>query len=164
MRFRLCLIRASWQRTATRPGLPHLPVDLPAHATPATPEDPVDASASHPPAWPSPCVHRVGIFKTFNEATNRFTHVAACAFAFWKLTTPGHPDAASQCYEGDRTPPSTGLQPARSTVVTAYGHDPECTCRAFGSCLPSAEAEGPPRAPFARALALHARPANLGGD
>ena len=39
----------------------------------------------------------------------------------WKLTTPCCHDAASSRYQGARTIPWTGLQPARYTAVTANG-------------------------------------------
>ena len=58
---------------------------------------------------PSPYVHWVGISFFSNEATYRFTLVAACRFAFRELTTPGYPNAAPKYYRGVRTIPRTGL-------------------------------------------------------
>jgi hypothetical protein len=62
---------------------------------------------------PSPHVHRVGISTSINEATYRFTFVAACSFANWELTTPDCSDAAPLSYQDVRTIPWAGLEPAR---------------------------------------------------
>ncbi len=62
---------------------------------------------------PSPYVHWVGVFMIINEATPGFTFVAACGFANWELTTPDYSDAAPLSYQGARTSPWAGLQPAR---------------------------------------------------
>ena len=63
---------------------------------------------------PSPFDHRVGFSNLVYEATYRFTCVAACYFANWELTTPDYSDAAPLNYQGVRTTPWAGLQPARS--------------------------------------------------
>jgi len=56
-----------------------------------------------------------------DEATHRFTCVSAYSLAVWKLTTPACASAASSRYQGVRTTPWTGLEPARHTAVTANG-------------------------------------------
>ena len=73
---------------------------------------------------PSPSDHRVGIFKSSNEATPRFTCVTACCFANWELTTPDCSDAAPLNYRDERITSRAGLEPARYSTVTAYG--PAC--------------------------------------
>ena len=62
---------------------------------------------------PSPYVHWVGISIVTDEATCRFAFAAACGFAVWELTTSDYSDAAPSCYQGVRTTPWTGLEPAR---------------------------------------------------
>lgn len=92
------------------------------HATPATPRDFIDCfrslnrlSAAFPLRPQGQHLHNI------NEATCRFTCVAACHFANWELTTPDYSDAAPLNYQGVRTTPWAGLEPARYSVVTANG-------------------------------------------
>jgi hypothetical protein len=70
---------------------------------------------------PSPYVHWVGISIVTDEATCRFAFAAARCFAVWELTTSDCSDAAPSCYQGVRTTPWAGLEPARQSAVTAHG-------------------------------------------
>ena len=60
---------------------------------------------------PSPCVHWVGIFEEFNEATCRFTCVTACCFANWELTIPCCQDAAPLNYRTNGQFPGRDFNP-----------------------------------------------------
>jgi len=89
-RFRFALIRIGWcSSSATAPGLQHCTAPLPPHAPPATPKDSTNRFRSQSlrtTAFPIGPLGRH--LQLINEATHRFTFVAACDFANWKLTTP----------------------------------------------------------------------------
>ena len=117
-------------------GLQHWAISLREHAAPTTPG--VDEChfryfSTLPTAFPFWPQGRLLHF--VYEATHRFTCVAACPLAVWKLTTSCCHDAASSCYRGVRTTPQTGLQPARLTAVTAYGQGQFFLLSTNNACL-----------------------------
>ena len=125
-RLRDLIRRRRWPLPTSRHGSPALDRSVFKNMPPRLPRETVTITSVLPTATrrPSPSDHRVGVSDYVYEATSRFTGVTACSFAGGKLTTPCYQDAASSCYQGVRTTPRTGLQPARLTVVTANGQTP----------------------------------------
>ena len=145
-RFRHCLIRSGWQLIAGHPaGSPALACRSSCACHPCYPGRTegrfrVPSSSLAFPVCPPGrlLLHLTRLH--LSSLALRPAHSPPPSQRIRKLTTPGYTDAASRYYEGVRTPPSAGLQPARQTVVTAYGHSVHIRVEAVPQ-IPACEAK-----------------------